>query len=102
MLSVYDRIPLQVRADRLFGQTMGGGRTDILRRGARMLDMSQAIAAGSMVILAEAPGPLPIPMTVSGETVGGEGLNFYQFVIPVDRSPLKSTTQPATQAAAVN
>ena len=52
--------------------------------------------------LAEAPGPLPYPMTVEGDPVTGDGLNFYQFVIPMDRSAAyapdedQPTTKPAT------
>lgn len=99
-LSFFDRLPLQISRDQSFGQAVRGSRSDLLRRGARMLDLSQVIAAGNMVILAEASGPLPMPLFVAGEQVSGSGLNLYQFVIPLDRSAMKPTTAPSTQEAA--
>jgi hypothetical protein len=80
-----------------------GDRVEILRRGGRHWDRSAAIAAGSMVVLAQAPGQLPYPLTVEGDPVPGDGLNFYQFVVPLDRSAMNvaeddaATTKPATQ-----
>lgn len=75
-------------------------RIDLLRRGGRTLDISGALAAGGLVVLAEADGPLPIPMEVEGDPVTGAGRILYQFVLPLDRSGLPvetddSTTQPA-------
>jgi hypothetical protein len=48
-----------------------------------------------MVILAEAPGKLPFPMTVEGAPVGGDGINFYQYVLPIDRSAAEQEKQGA-------
>lgn len=70
-------------------------RFELLRRGGRELEMSQALAAGEMVVLAECEGALPLPLTVQGTHVEGDGLIFYQFAIPMDRSAAASTTQPA-------
>jgi len=71
-------------------------RVEILRRGGRHLDRSSALAAGAMVVLAQADGPLPFPMTVEGDPVTGSGTTFYQYVLPIDRTAVeKPTTQQA-------
>jgi hypothetical protein len=63
-------------------------RYELLRRGARKLDISAALAAGQLVVLAESDGPLPFPLRVEGSLIGGEGTVFYQFVLPLDDSIL--------------
>jgi hypothetical protein len=72
-------------------------RFDVLRRGARSMEMSQALSSGSLVILAEADGPLPIPLDVEGDRVEGTGIIYYQLIFPLDRSALAATTQPGEQ-----
>jgi hypothetical protein len=72
-------------------------RVDLLRRGGRLLDMSPALSAGQMVILAEQTGPLPMKMEVEDEPVTGTGSILYQLVLPLDRSAIESTTQPSIQ-----
>jgi hypothetical protein len=60
-------------------------------RGGHDLDCSQAIAAGQLVILAEAKErdrPLPFPLEVDGTKVTGEGTILYQFVLPLDRTEM--------------
>jgi len=91
MLSFYDRLP-PVRNERDAREN----RIELLRRGARYLDVSQSLAAGALVVLAEAPGPLPFVLEVQGDPVSGQGTNFYQFVLPLDRSAISGppTTQP--------
>jgi hypothetical protein len=89
MLSFFERLQPQ-RNER--GNTPS--RVDPLRRGGRWLDCSQALAAGQLVVLAEATGPLPMPLEVEGDKVTGEGRIFYQFVLPLDRGAVASTTQP--------
>jgi hypothetical protein len=74
-------------------------RVELLRRGARRLDCSAALAAGSMVVVANAvagpsPDTMPIPLDVNGERVLGNGLRLYQFVVPMDNS---FETTPSTQ-----
>jgi hypothetical protein len=66
-----------------------------------MLDVSQAICSGSLVVLADTQGPLPIPLDVDGSRVSGDGTIFYQFVLPLDRSAMAPTTQPSTQESNV-
>jgi hypothetical protein len=65
-------------------------RIELFRRGARRLDCSAALTAGSMVVVAreDVSGPvsLPIPLDVNGERVSGNGERLYQFVVPMDNS----------------
>ena len=73
---------------------------EMLRRGGRYLNMSNAIAAGKIVVLAtsdeEAKVPLPFPLTVDGEKVPGSGIVFYQFALPLERIEQPAATQPAS------
>jgi len=75
-------------------------RVEVLRRGARDFDISAAVTAGKMVVLAEAEGdqPLPFPLKVEGQKVEGKGTTFYQFVLPMDHIA-QATTQPTGQPA---
>ena len=90
MMSFYDRLaPMKNQTDK-------PDRVEILRRGGRHLDRSAALAAGALVVIAQADGPLPFPMTVEGDPVTGTGTTFYQYVLPLDRSAVeKPATQPA-------
>lgn len=91
MLSLYDRLEPQKNDEQNSRE-----RIEILRRAARDWDVSEQVAAGQLVILAQAgkPGvslgqsPLPFPMEVEGERVTGTGSTFYQFALPLDRSEL--------------
>jgi hypothetical protein len=77
MLSFFSRLP----------PVKNPSRFEVLRRGQRQLDLGHAIAAGELVVLAEAPDtPIPIPLDVEGDKVTGNGTTFYQFVLPLDRS----------------
>ena len=93
--------------------TAGSGQFDasiLLRRGARNFDLSPAVLAGRMVIVAEADAaPLPVPLTVNGRDTRGSGRVIYQFVLPTDRTALdaapqddaatRATSRPATLPA---
>jgi hypothetical protein len=86
MLSVFDRLPPSrniPETGHLSGGTMD--RFELYRRGARMLNVSPSIMAGQLAILAMAEGPLPIPVEVDGDVVGGTGTILYQFLLPIDR-----------------
>ncbi|HEX8323863.1 MAG TPA: hypothetical protein VF595_08100, partial [Tepidisphaeraceae bacterium] len=74
-------------------------RTDLTRHGVRGWDVSPAVAAGAMVVLGKATGPLPLPLTVDGETPGGTGDTFFQAVLPIDRSASHRPEPPATAPA---
>jgi hypothetical protein len=97
MMSIYGRLPPM--RNMVQNQT---DRVEILRRGGRNLDCSAAIAAGRLVVLAEADGkaPLPFPLQVEGDKVEGSGMLFYQSILPMERIDLPPTTQPADGSAA--
>lgn len=76
--------------------TTENNRADILRRGVRDWDCSAAVAGGGMVILGQADGPVPLPLTVDGEPPTGTGHSFFQCVVPMDQSHFNQpTTAPA-------
>jgi hypothetical protein len=89
VMSLFDRLP----------PSRNPKRFELLRRGGRQLDCSPAVAAGQLVVLAEADGevPLPYPLDVAGERVAGKGAVFYQFILGMDRVSADASTQPATQ-----
>jgi hypothetical protein len=93
MLSLFDELPPAVNYQ-VNGQ-WSNNRVELFRRGARMLDVSRCIDAGELAILAAAPGPIPAPMQVNGNPVGGDGTIFYQFIFPLDRGNVDlPTTRP--------
>lgn len=109
VLSFYDRVPPEKN------QPGKNDRTEVLRHGARDWNVSELVAAGQLVIIAQAgtPGatsgvsPLPFKMEVDGELTRGSGTTFYQIALPLDRSELPppwtkpdSETPAATQAPA--
>ena len=75
-------------------------RADLLRRGARHLDRSAALAAGGLVIIARSHGnvPMPVPLEVEGDKITGDGPVYYQFVLPLNQSALPASTQPSETA----
>jgi hypothetical protein len=101
VMTLFDRIP-PAKNDPSARFT----RAELLRRGGREMDMSQLLAAGNLVILAEVDNaPLPFPMDVEGERMKGEGRVFYQATLPLrgrtrlspppEQEPT-ATTEPAT------
>ena len=103
VLSLLDRLPPmpdyrsganQSASGPVFDQT----RTDLLARGARMLDAGPSLSAGQLLVLATVHGPLPIPVQVDGDPMAGDGTTLYQFLLPIDRSAVDKP--PATQPAA--
>lgn len=97
LMSLYDRIP-PMKSDRNQAYT----RSELLRRGARELDMSQLLAAGNLVIIAETDdAPLPYPMEVAGDRMQGQGRVLYQATLPLrNRTKLAEPPPPETQPAA--
>ena len=97
MLTFFDQIPpWEIRQD------VHSKRYEIRRYGARDLDLSPALSAGSLVICARGivdkdttTTPLPLPLTVSDNPVSGDGTTIYQFVLPLDRSAISG--QPTTK-----
>jgi hypothetical protein len=72
-------------------------RYELLRRAGRQFDASSAIGAGQMLIFAKSAdaAALPFPMKVEGEQVKGEGVVYYQVIVPLERS--SATTQPTNR-----
>jgi hypothetical protein len=97
MLSLFDRLPVMLNdREDVYRQRFKSNRKDLLRRGARFLDLSQVVSGGQLVVLAMADGPLPIPVEVEGERIDGEGTLLYQIVLPLDRQAFENpTTQPS-------
>jgi len=97
VLSLFDRLPPSRNlAENV--QKQSGGTTDrfeLYRRGARMLNVSPSIMAGQLAVLASTEGPLPVPVEINGDVIGGTGTVLYQFLLPIDRGDVdKPTTQP--------
>jgi hypothetical protein len=90
MMSLVDRLPPDKTT---YNNSSGGGglqhaRIDIQRHGGHDLNVSAAVDAGELVILAEARDrdrPLPFPLDVNGSKVAGEGVVLYQFIVPLER-----------------
>ncbi|MGH7214385.1 MAG: hypothetical protein ACREIT_06450, partial [Tepidisphaeraceae bacterium] len=71
-------------------------RFELNRRSGRHLDLSHAIAAAALVVLAQADDqPLPYPLEVEGNVVTGSGTTLYEFVIPLDRGDLDTRAEPS-------
>jgi hypothetical protein len=61
------------------------------------MNVSPAVAAGNLVVLAQAMGDLPVPLLVEGSEVKGEGRIFYQGIVPLSRPAPGAATTPATK-----
>jgi hypothetical protein len=104
MLTLFQRYAPQKTAP---GSGFGSDRRELHRRRAREMDMSQLLAAGQLLVFAQAQGPMPMPLEVNGDRIEGEGVTFYQIALPLDRTrlipppkpPTRPTTGPATQPA---
>ena len=98
MLSVFNRIPAMPNTLKM-DNSSNDDAVELYNRGARMLDASASIAAGQVVVIAAAKGPLPIPLQVDDEKMTGDGTVFYQFILPIDRGSLdQPTTKPTGNA----
>lgn len=71
-------------------------RGDLHRSGAREFDISGALQAGQLVVIARQDNArLPMGLQIEGESVDGGGIAIFQAVLPL--TPLPSTTQPTTR-----
>ncbi len=100
LLSVWDRLPAIPNTQRK--QPYSGkvdtadDRVELFNRGVRMLNASASVASGQMLILASGKGPVPMPLNVDDVKMQGDGLVFYQFILPIDRGKMDTpTTRPA-------
>ena len=97
-LSLFDRLPAMPDSfdDNYTPRKPKKDRVEIYNRGAEMLNASQNIADGQLVVLASAKGPLPIPVQVDDEKMTGDGTIYYQFMLPIDRGKVdQPTTLPS-------
>ncbi len=90
IVSLFDRLPPMpnVLGQGAFGgkPSMTDDRVDLLARGVRRVDASPSVAAGQLVVLVAAKGPLPVPITVDDRPIADtDGTTYYQFVLPIDR-----------------
>ena len=83
--SLYDRIPPMRNNRSADGKYELQSRHDVARVGARFMNVSPALAAGNMIVLAQARGPLPAPLKVEGDVPSGDGVILYQFIVPMTR-----------------
>src|SRR5437764_8635785 len=83
MMSLFQRLPPMKNVN---FRANGQDRAEILRRGGRYLDVSPQVAAGRLVVLAEADGEveLPFPLEVEGEKIPGKGRTYYQAALALD------------------
>ncbi|MEM1012632.1 MAG: hypothetical protein AAGI46_10495 [Planctomycetota bacterium] len=73
----------------------------LLNRGASEWDVTAAISAGHVVIVAEArETDTPVPMTVNGRVVEGTGTVVTQFVLPINRPPQRPLQDARNQSDA--
>ncbi len=92
LLSLFNTFPVLRNSN-------GVTRGDIHRSGARQWDVSGALQAGELVIIARRDnGPLPMGMKIEGDAVTGNGTTVYQFILPMTPLQKQPTTQPTTQA----
>ncbi len=81
-------------------------REELLRHGGRGLDVSQLVASGRLVVLAQADGAVPFPLKVNGSKIEGEGVSIYEISLPLDNrtdsEKIGPTTVPATVPAAAS
>ncbi|MDP9173107.1 MAG: hypothetical protein M3O30_04470 [Planctomycetota bacterium] len=104
VMALFDRI-LPWRLD----VSTGGAsrRYELYHRNARELNLSPALSAGQMVIVATArvsekddsqdQQPLPVPLTVAGDPVTGSGRVILEYVLSLDKTQMYQ--QPATRPA---
>ena len=90
----YPLVSLFARCPPMTNATDETKRADVIRRGVRQWDASPAVAAGALVVIAKSGGPLPVPLTVDGETPEGDGRLFYQAVVPLDRTAANTPEIP--------
>ena len=60
-------------------------RRELLWLNGRAFDVSSAVTAGNLVVLAHSDGPMPVPLELDGNKIAGKGVVFYQFVLPLER-----------------
>jgi hypothetical protein len=97
LLSFYNALlPVQnvQNADGSYSRTL----SHLHRNGLRQWDVSPALEAGRLVVVAQAQDTtLPLPLSVEGARIDGTGMTVYQFILPLTPVPAPPTSQPSTQ-----
>ena len=79
IMALWDRIPPQKSV-----AYMNYARAELMRRGGRNLNLSHALAAGNLVLVAEVDNAaLPFPLEVEGSRMKGEGTVYYEATLPM-------------------
>jgi hypothetical protein len=95
LLSVLDRMPPMPNFKKDSSSEYGNDRADFIARGGRMLNAGPSLSAGQLLVMATAKGPLPVPVEVDGNRIGGDGVTLYQFLLPIDRGTAdRPTSRP--------
>jgi hypothetical protein len=81
ILSLFDCLPTLPNRETI-------PRFEMQRRGARQINASNIVAAGALLVLARAEGPLLFPLEAGGQNVPGTGSVYYQMILPLDRDAL--------------
>ena len=71
-------------------------RDELLRHGGRGLDVSQLVASGRLVIVAQADGAVPFPLKINGTKVAGDGVSIYEISLPLDNRTDSEKILPPT------
>lgn len=99
ILSLFGRLP-PAQNPQDTGGTFNAVRADLYRSGVRDWDASNALLAGNLLIVAQAERvALPVPMTIDGDRVVGDGTTIYQFALPLAPIPDPPATRPTTTQA---
>lgn len=93
--SLFDRVPPMRNARKKDGG-FTDSRRDLVRVGSRWMNVSPAVAAGNLVVLAETNGPLPVPLLLDGSALEGSGTILCQFILPLSRASAP-TVEPTGQ-----
>ena len=92
LLSFYNAFPVLRNAQ-------DTARGDIHRSGAREWDITGALQAGQLVVIArQDDAKLPMGLEIDGDPVDGGGIAIYQFVLPLTQLPRQPSIQSSTGA----
>ena len=84
LMTIFDRIKVGKIVDTSNGRQ---DRYELLRPGGRQFDASGAISAGQLLIFAKAEdAELPFGLKVEGQQVKGNGVVYYQVIVPLART----------------
>jgi len=101
--SLIDRLQPDKTLHQVTGDVTDHNRIELQRHGIHDLNVSSAIGAGNLVILAEGKdreSPLPFPLEVDGSQVQGKGVVLYQFILPLDKTQMNAALEDSTPTTA--